>query len=345
MRTGIPFDMEPMLAGAHPDLPIGEAWMYEPKWDGFRTLAHRAGDSVELVSRGARMMTRYFPEILPAFKALDADPVVLDGELVIVGEDGLDFEALQLRIHPAESRVRLLAESLPVSYIAFDLLAAGAQDLRELPLSVRRQRLEELLHGAAGQIRLTPMTRDPEVAAQWFERFEGAGLDGVIAKAWSQRYLPGKRAWVKVKHQRTADCVVIGFRWSNDRKSLGSLLLGLYDDEGTLHYVGHTSAFDAATRRRLLQELIPLRSEPSPEMMGRMPGGPSRWSQGRETEWASIRPVLVCEVAFDKLQSGERFRHATGFLRWRPDKPPDQCKFDQIASAARFDVAEIFDRG
>ena len=209
--------------------------------------------------------------------------------------------------------MRLLAENMPVSYLAFDLLAAGARDLRELPLSARRQRLEQLLSGAAGKIRPTPMTRDPEVATQWFEQFEGAGIDGVIAK----EDLPGKRAWVKFKHQRTADCVVIGFRWSNDRRSLGSLLLGLYDDEGKLYYVGHTSSFDAATRRRLLQEFIRLRIEPSAEMMGRTPGGPSRWSQGRETEWAPIRPVLVCEVAFDKLQGGERFRRATGFLRGR----------------------------
>jgi len=334
--------VEPMLAGPQPQLPRGEAWAYEPKWDGFRTIAHRAGNSVELVSRGARVMTRYFPEILPAFRALRTDPIVLDGELVIVGEDGLDFEALQLRIHPAPSRVRWLAASTPVTYVAFDLLAAGTEDLRDLPLGARRERLQELLAGAEGQILLTPMTRDPVVAAQWFEHFEGAGLDGVMAKKWSQKYLPGKRAWVKVKHQRTTDCVVIGFRWSNDRQSLGSLLLGLYDENGALHYVGHTSSFDAATRRRLLEHFKPMRIDPSPAMRGRMPGGPTRWSQGRETDWEAVRPELVCEVAFDKLQSGERFRHATGFVRWRTDKPPEQCKFDQIASAAGFDVAEIF---
>jgi ATP-dependent DNA ligase len=342
----IPLDMEPMLAALQPELPAGDGWEYEPKWDGFRTIAHRAGDEVHLVSRGARPMARYFPEVLPAFRELGADPVVLDGELVIVGPDGLSFDALQLRLHPAESRVRMLSQSSPAIYVAFDVLMAGGEDLRGQPLGVRRERLERLLAGAAPGLRLTPYTRDVVLARRWFDEFEGAGLDGVIAKQWSQPYLPGKRAWVKVKHQRTADCVVIGFRWSAERSSLGSLLLGLYDDQATMHYVGHTSSFDAATRRQLLTRLEPLRivgatlASPS----GRMPGGPSRWSRGRETEWESIRPELVCEVAYEKLQSG-RFRHATRFLRWRPDKPPEQCGFDQIASAARFDVGAIFGPG
>jgi ATP-dependent DNA ligase len=337
----IPLDLEPMLAAPQLELPAGDGWEYEPKWDGFRTIAHRTGDRVELVSRGARPMARYFPEVLPAFRELGADPVVLDGELVIVGPDGLSFDALQLRLHPAESRVRMLSQSSPAIYVAFDVLAAGGEDLRGQPLGVRRERLERLLAGAAPGLRLTPYTRDVVLARRWFEEFEGAGLDGVIAKQWSQPYLPGRRAWVKVKHQRTADCVVIGFRWSADRRSLGSLLLGLYDDQGTMHYVGHTSSFDVATRRQLLIQLEPLRVEPSSDMMGRMPGGPSRWSRGRETEWESIRPELVCEVAYEKLQSG-RFRHATRFIRWRPDKPPELCGFDQIASAARFDVGAIF---
>jgi ATP-dependent DNA ligase len=342
----IPLDMEPMLAALQPELPAGDGWEYEPKWDGFRTIAHRAGDEVHLVSRGARPMARYFPEVLPAFRELGDDPVVLDGELVIVGPDGLSFDALQLRLHPAESRVRMLSQSSPAIYVAFDVLMAGGEDLRGQPLGVRRERLERLLAGAAPGLRLTPYTRDVVLARRWFDEFEGAGLDGVIAKQWSQPYLPGKRAWVKVKHQRTADCVVIGFRWSAERSSLGSLLLGLYDDQGTMHYVGHTSSFDAATRRQLLTRLEPLRivgatlASPS----GRMPGGPSRWSRGRETEWESIRPELVCEVAYEKLQSG-RFRHATRFLRWRPDKPPGQCGFDQIASAARFDVGAVFGPG
>lgn len=331
-----------MLAGVQPHLPVGGGWEYEPKWDGFRTVAHRTGDRVDLISRGARPMTRYFPEVLDGFRQLSRDPVVLDGELIVVGRDGLDFEALQLRIHPAQSRVDLLSHTIPALYVAFDLLAEGDEDLRELPLEVRRGRLERLLEGVEPPILLTPYTRDPELGRRWFEEFEGAGLDGVIAKEWSQPYLPGRRGWVKVKHQRTADCVVIGFRWSSDRSSLGSLLLGLYDDGGTLHYVGHTSSFDAQTRRELLSRLLPLRIEPSHEGRGRMPGGPSRWSRGRETEWEALRPELVCEVAYDKLQSADRFRHAAGFLRWRPDKLPAQCTFDQIGSVASFDVQAIF---
>jgi ATP-dependent DNA ligase len=342
VRSPIAVDMEPMLAAVQPELPTGPLWEYEPKWDGFRTVVHRSGDQVELVSRGARSMTRYFPEVLDGFRRLPSDPVVLDGELIIMGRDGLEFDSLQLRLHPAKSRVDLLSRSTPAVYVAFDLLAEGDQDLRELPLGARRERLERLLEHAGSPVLLTPYTRDPALGQKWCEQFEGAGLDGVIAKDWSQPYMPGKRAWVKVKHHRTADCVVIGFRWSADRGSLGSLLLGLYDEEGTTHYVGHTSSFDVATRKELLSRLQPLKVERSAELMGRMPGGPSRWSRGKETEWQALRPELVCEVAYDKLQSAERFRHATGFLRWRPDKPPGECTFAQIASADRFDVAAIF---
>jgi ATP-dependent DNA ligase len=331
-----------MLAAVQAELPAGEEWEYEPKWDGFRTVAHRAADSVELVSRGGRPLTRYFPEVLEGFRQLPADSVVLDGELIIVGADGLDFESLQLRLHPAPSRVEVLSRATPAIFVAFDLLAEGEDDLRELPLRTRRERLERLLEGARPPMLLTPYTRDAETARRWFEEFEGAGLDGVIAKGWSQPYLPGKRGWVKLKHQRTADCVVIGFRWSSDRKTLGALLLGLYDREGTLHYVGHTSSFDAATRRELLARLQPMVVESSAQTRGRMPGGQSRWSHGRETEWEGVRPELVCEVAFEKLQAGQRFRHATGFRRWRPDKPPAACTFDQIASVSRFDVDSIF---
>jgi ATP-dependent DNA ligase len=338
----IPLDLEPMLAALQPELPAGERWEYEPKWDGFRTIAHRSGGEVELVSRGGRPLTRYFPEILDGLGRLPGDQVVLDGELIVIGSDGLDFEALQLRLHPAPSRVALLSRTTPAVYVAFDLLAQGGEDLRGLPLGERRDRLEGLLRGVPPPVLLTPYTRDPALARRWFEEFEGAGLDGVIAKEWMQPYLPGRRGWVKVKHQRTADCVVIGFRWSSDRRTLGALLLGLYDARGTLHYVGHTSSFDAATRRELLARLRPLRIEASPETRGRMPGGLSRWSRGRETEWESIRPELVCEVAYDKLQGADRFRHASGFVRWRPDKSPAECTFDQITSAARFDVQAIF---
>lgn len=340
----IPLDMEPMLSASQPDLPAGGGWSYEPKWDGFRTVVHRTADGVELVSRGGRQMSRYFPELLGPLAELSDEDLVIDGEIILIGPDGLDFDALQQRIHPAESRVRMLSEKTPTSFVAFDLLQLGDRDLREWPLGDRRRQLEGLLDGTSGPVYLTPYTRDVAVARQWFEIFEGAGLDGVIAKAWAQPYLPGKRGWVKVKHERTADCVVIGFRWPSDRSHLGSLLLGLYDDARTLQYVGHTSSFSLAERRELLAKLEPYRGD-NGMARGRMPGGPSRWSRGRETEWEPVRPELVCEVAYEKLQSGERFRHATRFLRWRPDKPPEQCGFDQIVSAASFDVADILGGG
>ena len=341
--------MEPMLAAVQPSVPEGGGWSYEPKWDGFRTLVFRDGDKVDLVSRGARPMTRYFPELVPGILALPAERVVLDGEIIIVGDDGLDFDSLQLRLHPAESRVRMLAEKIPSELIAFDVLAIGDEDLRPLPLSARRKRLETLLDGVKPPVHLTPYTRDAAVGREWLAQFEGAGLDGIIAKSWEQPYIPGKRGWVKVKHECTADCVVIGYRLYKDGSSLGSLLLGLYDEKGSLHYVGHTSSFDAATRRKLLDSLQPLRkgaeewmkSQDGGEDWSRIPGGKSRWSTGKESEWVGLRPELVCEVAYDKLQSGQRFRHATGFRRWRPDKPPELCRFDQIESVAKFDVADI----
>ena len=347
MKLPIKLDMEPMMSAPADGIPKGERWEYEPKWDGFRTLVFRDGDEVALISRGARPMTRYFPEVLPAFRKLRDEQVVLDGELVVVGAGGLDFGALQQRIHPAESRVRMLSEATPAWYIAFDLLAEGGADLRGQPLGERRKRLERLLKGAKQPIFLTPYTRDHKTAEDWFERFEGAGLDGVMAKSWDGAYVPGKRLWVKIKHERTCDCVVIGWRKSNDGQSLGSLLLGLYDTKRTLHYVGHTSSFNAAERKALITKLKPLQSDvPESEWSapgtGRMPGGPSRWSRGKDTEWVTVKPELVCEVAYDKLEAGERFRHATRFLRWRTDKPPRKCGFDQIASAAEFDVRGIF---
>ena len=347
MKLPIPLDMEPMLsAPSESGIPKGDSWEYEPKWDGFRTLVFRDGDEVALISRGARPMTRYFPELLPAFRGLRESQLVLDGEIVVVAEKGLDFGALQQRIHPAESRVRMLSEATPAWFIAFDVLAEGNTDLRKLPLGERRKRLERLLKGVKQPIFLTPHTRDHATAESWFERFEGAGLDGVIAKSWAGAYVPGKRLWVKIKHQRTADCVVIGWRKSNDGASLGSLLLGLYDKKGTMHYVGHTSSFSAAERKELIARLKPLQTEiPESEWKanpGRMPGGLSRWSRGKDTEWVAVRPELVCEVAYDKLEAGERFRHATRFLRWRTDKAPRKCGFDQIASAAEFDVRGIF---
>lgn len=341
MALPIPTDLEPMLAAVGP-LPAGPGWVYEPKWDGFRTLVYRDGDSVQLISRGARPMTRYFPELVAPLRALPQQRYVLDGEMIIVTSEGLDFDSLQLRLHPAESRVRLLAERTPAQFVAFDLLAEGEDDLRPQPLSERRRRLESFLAGVQPPLHLTPYTTDPEVGLEWFKTFEGAGLDGVIAKRQSGPYQAGKRGWVKIKHERTADCVVIGFRWSADRRTLGSLLLGLYDEAGSLHYVGHTSSFSAAEKKALLERLEPLRGAEPAIPQGRMPGGPSRWSRGKETEWESLRPELVCEVSYDKLQSGERFRHACGFRRWRPDKPPEACGFDQIESAARFDFSAIF---
>jgi ATP-dependent DNA ligase len=346
MKLPLPLDIEPMLSAPADGIPKGDRWEYEPKWDGFRTLVFRDGDEVALVSRGGRPMTRYFPEVLPAFRKLSQARLVLDGELIVVGEKGLDFGALQQRIHPAESRVRMLAEATPAWFVAFDLLAEGDRDLREQPLGERRKHLEKLLKGVKKPIFLTPYTRDVDRAQEWFERFEGAGLDGVIAKSWEGAYVPGKRLWVKIKHQRTCDCVVIGWRKSSDGASLGSLLLGLFDRQGTMHYVGHTSSFSAAERKELIAKLKPLTTEITEKEWrdnpGRMPGGPSRWSRGSETEWVAVRPELVCEVAYDKLEAGERFRHATRFLRWRTDKPPRECGFDQIASAAEFDVLGIF---
>src|SRR6266446_8440458 len=305
MKLPIPRDMEPMLSAPQDDLPTGVDWEYEPKWDGFRTLVFRDGDEVELISRGAKPMTRYFPELVPALRTLRSKKVVLDGEVIVAGDNGLDFGALQQRIHPAESRVKMLSQATPVWYVAFDILSEGSSDLRKLPLGERRKKLEALLKGVKSPVFLTPYTRDRATGAKWFELFEGAGLDGVIAKSWSGAYVPGKRLWVKIKHQRTADCVVIGWRRSYDGKTLGSLLLGLYRGK-TLNYVGHTSSFSAAERKELIVKLKPLEVDVPPSewdsySSGRMPGGISRWSRGKDkdAEWVTVRPELVCEVAYD----------------------------------------------
>jgi ATP-dependent DNA ligase len=342
----------PMLAKLSTALPEGEGWLYEPKWDGFRTLVFRDGGEVYLQSRDLKPLNRYFPELLaPLLEQLPAR-CVLDGEIVIAGERGLDFDALLLRIHPAASRIKLLAAQTPASYVAFDLLALD-EDLRAGSQEDRRRLLEKALAGATPPLYLTPATRDRAVAQDWFARFEGAGLDGVVAKRLDQTYQPDKRAMVKVKHARTADCVVAGFRWHKNGPGtmVGSLLLGLYDGAGTLHHVGVTSSFTAARRRELVEELEPLRkgaAEQHPwrewaqfEGAQRMPGATSRWNRGKDLSWEPLRIERVCEVAYDHLQ-GDRFRHATTFQRWRPDKPPSECRYDQLEETAPQELQQIF---
>jgi ATP-dependent DNA ligase len=348
--------VEPMLAKLATELPPGEGWLFEPKWDGFRAIVFRDGGRVYIQSRDLRPLDRYFPELPPALAAGLPARAVVDGEIVIAGEHGLDFDLLQLRLHPAASRAAKLAVETPASFVAFDLLAEEGRDLRDRPQAERRTLLEKALGRGSESVRLTPCTRDRRLAQEWFHRFEGAGLDGVIAKHESTTYQPGKRAMVKVKHTRTADCVVAGFRWHKNGPGelVGSLLLGLYDDRGRLHHVGITSAFTAATRRQLAQELEPLRKDaladhPWREWAGmvdgstRMPGGQSRWSQGKDLSWEPLRIERVCEVKYDHLQR-DRFRHATTFVRWRPDKRPRDCRYDQLEVTPPAELAEIFGR-
>ena len=346
--------VEPMLAASAGTLPDGSGWLYEPKWDGFRALVFRGADEVFIQSRDLRPLDRYFPELREAFLAQLGPGCVLDGEIVIVTVRGLDFEALQLRLPPAASRGAMLATATPAAFVAFDALAAGGRDIRTAPQADRRAQLERLLRAAARPIYLTPVTRDRETAAVWLREFEGAGLDGVVAKPERGTYQPGKRAMVKVKHARTADCVVAGFRWhKSGAGAVGSLLLGLYDDSGALHHVGVTSAFPMATRRRLAEELAPLRREalaqhpwrewanPDPAEFVRMPGGQSRWSAGKDLSWEPVRVERVCEVKYDHLQ-GRRFRHAALFLRWRSDKRPAECRYDQLEVAPPFELEKVF---
>jgi ATP-dependent DNA ligase len=350
--------IQPMLSAAASALPHGDGWQFEPKWDGFRTLVFRDGDEILLQSRDERPMNRYFPELVEPLAAALPERCVLDGEIVIVGPGGLDFEALLLRIHPAESRVRLLAEQMPSSFVAWDLLALGDEDLREAPLKTRRARLDEVLAGAKRPIHLSPATRDRALAEDWFSRFEGAGLDGVMAKRLDAPYRAGERTMIKVKHSRTADCVVAGFRWHKNGPGtmVGSLLLGLYDDQGTLHHVGVTAAFTQATRKQLVEELAPLResaldnhpwrgwADAQAEWNAkgqRMPGAMSRWNRGKDLSWEPLRPERVCEVAYEHMQ-GDRFRHAAQFLRWRPDKPPEDCRYDQLEVTPAYELERVF---
>src|SRR5437868_2180303 len=348
--------IEPMLAKLAEELPTAAGFLYEPKWDGFRAIVFRGESDVFIQSRDLRPLDRYFPELHAVL--LDNLPggCVVDGEIVITTPHGLDFDALQLRLHPAASRVAKLAKESPASFVAFDLLAMKGKSLMSAPQHQRRAKLEALLEDVTAPVYLTPMTRDRRVAAEWLDRFEGAGLDGVIAKLEDARYEPGKRAMFKIKHARTADCVVAGFRWhkTGDDK-VGSLLLGLYDDSGVLHHVGVTSSFTMEKRKALAVELQPLRTNAlaahpwrswaEAEGSGqRMPGGQSRWSAGKDLSWEPLRIERVCEVKYDHLQ-GDRFRHATTFLRWRPDKPPSDCRYDQLEVTPAYELEKVFGAG
>jgi ATP-dependent DNA ligase len=344
--------IEPMLAKVAEALPPEGDALYEPKWDGFRALVFRGPKAVFIQSRDLRPLDRYFPELHEALLAGLPSGCVLDGEIVIARAGRLDFDALQARLHPAESRVKKLAKETPAAFVAFDVLAAKGRDLREKPQAARRAALESLLAKVKPPVYLTPVTRDRTVALEWLEHFEGAGLDGVIAKPAGLPYQPGKRVMVKVKHARTADCVVAGFRWYKDtRNAVGSLLLGLYDDQGTLHHVGVTSSFTMERRRALVKEFAPLRKNAlkahpwrdwaAGSATTRMPGAQSRWSAGKDLSWEPLRIERACEVKYDHLQ-GDRFRHAASFLRWRPDKPPQDCRYDQLEVTPPFELAKIF---
>jgi ATP-dependent DNA ligase len=351
----------PMLAKRVDDLPVGGAWIFEPKWDGFRALVFRDRDEIEIQSRDEKPLNRYFPELVETLRSQLPARCVLDGEIVIANNRGLDFEALQLRLHPAASRVKLLSEQIPASIVFFDLLCKGDRDLRSEPFQTRRRELEALLSSAAPPIHLTPTTRESSVASDWFRRFEGAGLDGVMAKSISGTYEPNKRVMLKVKHERDCDCVVAGFRWykKNERPAVGSLLLGLFDDSGALQHVGVCASFSDEMRRQLVEFVAPYRQDalanhpwkhwaeymPADGEAGRrMPGGQSRWSQGKDLSWEPLRPELVVEVAYEHMQ-GARFRHMAHFRRWRTDKNPRDCAYSQLEVVPPQELAAIFASG
>ncbi|HYC36585.1 MAG TPA: ATP-dependent DNA ligase [Usitatibacter sp.] len=349
--------VEPMLAKVAEEVPPEGEFLYEPKWDGFRALVFRDREGIFIQSRDLRPLDRYFPELHEALLAALPVGCVLDGEIVIATPSGLDFDALQMRLHPAASRVEKLARETPSAFVAFDLLAERSKSLMAEGQSVRRERLEVLLAEASPPLYLTPVTRQRKRALEWLEQFEGAGLDGVIAKLADAPYQPGKRAMLKVKHVRSADCVVAGFRWHKAGEGIvGSLLLGLYDDRGTLHHVGVTSSFTMEKRRALAKELEPLRrnamrdhpwrewGQAAAHEAMRMPGGQSRWSAGKDLSWEPLRIERVAEVKYDHLQ-GDRFRHAAIFLRWRPDKPPCECTYEQLAVTKPFELEKVFGAG
>jgi ATP-dependent DNA ligase len=346
-----------MLAKAVGELPEGDGWIFEPKWDGFRALVFRDGREVFIQSRDAKPLARYYPELIEPLKAQLPDRCVLDGEIVVVQPGRLDFEALQLRLHPAASRIEKLSRELPASFVFFDLLCEGDRDLRGTPFEDRRVALEALLARADPPLHLTPATRDHATAGDWFRRFEGAGLDGVMAKQASGIYELNKRVMLKIKHARECDCVVAGFRWhkNGERTAIGSLLLGLYDNSGSLQHVGVCSSFTNAKRRELVEYLRPYRSatldghpwkewalaESSDATAQRRPGASSRWSQGKDLSWEPLRPDLVLEVAYDHMQ-GTRFRHTAQFRRWHTDKRPTDCTFDQLEVVPPQELNAIF---
>jgi ATP-dependent DNA ligase len=348
----------PMLAKRVGDLPEGGAWIFEPKWDGFRALIFRDGEDILIQSRDEKPLNRYFPEVVESLHAQLPSRCVLDGEIVIANQGGLDFDALQLRLHPAASRVKLLSKTSPASVVFFDLLCEGDRDLTGEPFQVRRKNLESLLSSAKPPIHVTPATSDLRVAKDWFHRFEGAGLDGVMAKPSSGIYEPDKRVMLKVKHERDCDCVVAGFRWhkNGDGAAVGSLLLGLFDDAGALQHVGVCASFTTQKRLELAEYLAPYRenalvnhpwrnwaehAHASPEAGQRIPGGQSRWSQGKDLSWEPVRPELVVEVAYEHMQ-GARFRHMSQFRRWRLDKKPSECTYAQLEVVPPQELMEIF---
>ncbi|QFU93070.1 Putative DNA ligase-like protein [Amycolatopsis sp. YIM 10] len=345
--------VKPMLAKSVRDVPRGPGVLYEPKWDGFRCIVFRDGDEVELGSRNDRPLTRYFPELVDLLRAALPPRCVVDGEIVVVTGAGLDFDTLQNRLHPAASRVQKLAVETPASFVAFDLLALGDRDLTGEPFAERRRLLASLLSDALSQIVLTPVTDDPAVAEDWFTRFEGAGFDGVMAKPGDLPYEQDKRVMWKVKHERTADCVVAGFRWHKDGESVGSLLLGLYDETGRLHHVGVASSFTAARRRELVDELAPLRenalaehpwrdwAEAQAHMGGRMPGGVSRWTGKKDLSWEPLRAEWVAEVRYEHVLAG-RFRHGGRLVRFRPDRDPLSCTYAQLEEVAPAELTALF---
>jgi ATP-dependent DNA ligase len=352
--------VSPMLARSVKAIPepdkVEGGFLYEPKWDGFRCIVFRDGEEVELTSRNERPMTRYFPEVVEAVKQSLPERCVLDGELVVALDGRLEFERLQERIHPAESRVRRLSVETPTSFVAFDALALDDRDLTAEPMSERRSVLEGALAGAEPRIHLTPATREHATALSWFGQFEGAGLDGVVAKPLSSAYEPGVRAMFKIKHDRTADVVVAGYRLHKtskpERPLLGSLLLGLYDDRGGLQHVGVSAAFAAARRAELYDQLAPMQIAPGDHPWGdwaeaeataageRRPGAVSRWNAGKDLSWTPLDPVLVCEVGYDHME-GTRFRHTAQFKRWRPDRDPRSCTYDQLEEPVSYDLAQI----